>query len=116
MGQNASPPAQNGLKPLVSASQVVSEHLCETIVSSLRGAWWIHRPHCARPRLSSGPSKGRGLGVSSSNFEGWKPQKVGVCGWTRCPRNLGLSHVAQYMASSRFWGLLTQNVLNLGHF
>ena len=31
----------------------------------------------------------------SGHSEGWKPQKVGGCGWTRCPRNRILSHVAQ---------------------
>ena len=35
-----------------------------------------------------------GLGVSLGDFEAWKPQKVGGCGWTRCPRNSFLSHVA----------------------
>ena len=29
-----------------------------------------------------------GLGVHLGNFEGWKPQKVGGCGWSRCPWNL----------------------------
>ena len=35
------------------------------------------------------------VGVSLGDFEAWKPQKVGGCGWNRCPRNLVLSHVAQ---------------------
>ena len=26
-----------------------------------------------------------GLRVSLGDFEAWKPQKVGGCGWTRCP-------------------------------
>ena len=29
----------------------------------------------------------RGLGVSVGDFVAWKPQKVGGCGWTRCPQN-----------------------------
>ena len=37
--------------------------------------------------------------------ETWKPQKVGGCGWTRCPRNLDLSHVAQDIARSWFRGV-----------
>ena len=36
------------------------------------------------------------------------------CRWTRCPWNLVLSHVAQDMANSQFWGLLTQTLRNLG--
>ena len=36
-----------------------------------------------------------GLGVSLGDSEACKPQKVGGYGWTRCPRNRILSHVAQ---------------------
>ena len=46
-----------------------------------------------------------GLGVSLGNSEAWKPQKVGGCGWTRCPRNRILSHVAQDTARSWFRGV-----------
>ena len=42
------------------------------------------------------------LGVRLRNFEGWKPQKVGGCGWTRCPRNCVLSHLARDTACSWF--------------
>ena len=35
-----------------------------------------------------------GLGGSLGDSEAWKPQKVGGCGWTRCPRNSVVSHVA----------------------
>ena len=35
-----------------------------------------------RARSSSGHWH-RGLGVRLGNFEGWKPQKVGGCGWSR---------------------------------
>ena len=49
----------------------------------------------------SGPGYG-GLGVHSGNSEGWKPQKVGGCGWSRCPRNRVLSHVAKDMGYSWF--------------
>ena len=46
-----------------------------------------------------------GLGVSLGNSEAWKPQKVGGCGWTRCPRNSVLSHVAQDTARAWFRGV-----------
>ena len=49
-----------------------------------------------------------GLGGSLGDSEAWKPQKVGGCGWTRCPRNSDLRHVAQDTARSWFqaveWG------------
>ena len=41
-----------------------------------------------------------GPGVSLGESECWKPQKVGGCGWTRCPRNRILSRAAR----SWFWG------------
>ena len=47
-----------------------------------------------------------GLGISLGDSEAWKPQKVGGCGWTRCPRNSVLSHVAQGTAYSWFGVLL----------
>ena len=46
-----------------------------------------------------------GLRVSLGDSEAWNPQKVGGCGWTRCPWNLVLSHVAQDTARSWFWGV-----------
>ena len=46
-----------------------------------------------------------GLGVSLGDSEAWKPQKVRGCGWTRCPRNLVLSHVAQDTARAWFRGV-----------
>ena len=45
-----------------------------------------------------------GLRVSLGNSEAWKPQKAGGCGWTRCPRNRILGHVAQDTARSWFRG------------
>ena len=45
-----------------------------------------------------------GLRVSLGDSEAWKPEKVGGCGWTRCPRNQTLSHVAQDTARSWFRG------------
>ena len=44
----------------------------------------------------------RGLGARLRDFEGWKRQKVGGCGWTRCPQDRVLSHVAQDMPRSWF--------------
>ena len=49
-----------------------------------------------------------GLGVLLGDSEAWKPQKVGGCGWTRCPQNVVLSHVAEDTAHSWFWVCLTQ--------
>ena len=49
-----------------------------------------------------------GLGVSLGDCEAWKPQKVGGCGWTRCPQTSVLSHSAQDSARSWFWACLTQ--------
>ena len=46
-----------------------------------------------------------GLRVSLGEYEDWKPQKVGGCGWPRCPRNSGLSHVAQDTARAWFRGV-----------
>ena len=45
-----------------------------------------------------------GLRVSLGDSNTWKPQKVGGCGWIRCPRNSFLSHVAQDTARSWFRG------------
>ena len=46
-----------------------------------------------------------GLGGSLGDSEAWKPQKVGGSGWTRCPRNSDLSHVAQDTARAWFRGV-----------
>ena len=54
-----------------------------------------------------------GLGVSARDSEGWEPAKVGGCGWTRCPWNLGLSQVAGHIVSSRF---VDTNCTQLGPF
>ena len=48
----------------------------------------------------TGPRYG-GLGVGKGNFEGWKPPKVGGCGWIRCARNRVFSLIAQDMVY--FW-------------
>ena len=46
-----------------------------------------------------------GLGGSLGDSEVWKPQKVGGCGWTRCPGNRILSHVVQDTARAWFRGV-----------
>ena len=57
-----------------------------------------------------------GLGILLGGPEVWKPQKVRVCAWTRCPRNLVLSHIAQDTAYSWFWDKVTNVACNRGHF
>ena len=66
----------------------------------------VRGPGCP-PAPPSGHWYG-GLGGSLGDSEGWKPQKVGGCGWTRCPRNSDLSQVAQDTARSWFWPCWTQ--------
>ena len=68
----------------------------------------VHGPGC-RPAPPSEHWYG-GLGVSFGDSEGWKPQKMGGCGWARCPRVLFLSHIAQDTARSWFWACWTQTV------
>ena len=46
------------------------------------------------------------LGVRLGDSEGCKPQKVGGCGWTRCPWNRILKHIAQDTARAWFRGLV----------
>ena len=46
-----------------------------------------------------------GLSGSVGDSEAWKPQKVGACGWTRCPRNSDLSHVIQDTPCAWFRGV-----------
>ena len=46
-----------------------------------------------------------GLGGLLNNSEAWKPQKVGGCRWTRCPRNSDLSYVAQDTPRAWFRGV-----------
>ena len=50
-----------------------------------------------------------GLRVWLGDSEVRKPQKVGGCGWTRCPRNRILSHLAQDTARAWFWGVGAHN-------
>ena len=54
--------------------------------------------------------------VSLGNFEGRKPQKVGVSGWTRCPRSWVLGRVPQDKAHSWFRGSATQTTRIFGPF
>ena len=62
-----------------------------------------HGPGC--PPAAPSDHRYGGLGVSLGDFEAWKPQKVGGCGWTGCPRNGDLSHVVQDIARSWFRGV-----------
>ena len=110
MAQNASPRLQNRLKTLVSASQVVWENFLEKMIFFALGtlvdpplAPAVRGPGCPPARPSD--HWFGGLGVSLGDSAAWKPQKVGGCGWTRCPRNRILSHVAQDKARSSFRGV-----------
>ena len=42
-------------------------------------------PSC--PPVAPSDHRYGGLGASLGDSEAWKPQKLGCCGWTRCPRN-----------------------------
>ena len=46
-----------------------------------------------------------GLAASLVDSQAWEQQKVGGCGWTRCPRNSDFSHVAQKTARAWFGGV-----------
>ena len=65
-------------------------------------------PRSARAVLPSGYRNDHWygvLGVRLGDSEGWKPPKVGGCGWTKCPRNWILSHVAQDTVRAWFRGV-----------
>ena len=112
MGQHALPWAQNGLKTLFWACQVVWDQLWKNSCFSSRGpSGPTVSPHRARAGCPPAPPSDDwygGLGVSLGDCEAWKPHKVGGCGRTRCPRNSVLSHIAQDTARSWFWACLTQ--------
>ena len=74
-----------------------------TLVDPLLAAPAVRGPGCP-PAVQSHHWYGC-LGVRLGDFEAWKPQKVGGCGWTRCPRNQILSHVAQDTARAWFRGV-----------
>ena len=63
----------------------------------------VRGPGC--PPAVPSDHRHRCLGVSLGELEAWKPQKVGGCGWNRCPQNRTLSHVAQDTARAWFWGV-----------
>ena len=63
----------------------------------------VRRPGC--PPAPPSDHWCRALGGLLGDSETWKPQKVGGCGWTRCPQNSDLSHVAQDTARSWFRGV-----------
>ena len=93
----------------------------EKMIFSPQGPWWTHcwPPPCsgqAALRLNQVTTgMDEGIAVSLGKSEAGKPQKVGGRGWTRCPRNSVLSHVAQDTARSWFWGAVT-NVAPFGPF
>ena len=58
----------------------------------------------ARPPAAPSDQWYGGLRVSLGDSAAWKSPKVGGCGWTRCPRNSDLSHVAPDTARSWFRG------------
>ena len=58
----------------------------------------------ARPPAAPSDHWYGGLRVLLGDSEASKSPKVGGCGWTRCPPNLFLSHVAQDTARSWFRG------------
>ena len=75
-------------------------------MSAARVALWLHHMTTGTA-VQASPWKILRLGYH---------KKLAGCRWTRCPRNLDLSHVAQDTARSRFWGLLTQSTPNLALF
>ena len=74
----------------------------------------VRGPAC--PPAPPSDHRYRGPGVSLGDSETWKPQKVGGCGWDRCPRNGVLSHVARDTARSWFWARFAQTAHIRGHF
>ena len=73
----------------------------------------VRRPGCSLAQPSD--QWYGGLGVSLNNSEGWKPQNLWVCWWTKCLYIWYLIHVAQDTARSWFSGRLTQIAHILGH-
>ena len=102
--------AQNGPKILVRGPQWSRNNFGKNPFCSAPGtlvdpplAPTVRRPGC--PHASPSDHLCGGLGVSLRDSEAWKPQKVGGCGWTRCPRNSNLSHIAQDTARSWCWAV-----------
>ena len=110
MAQNAPPRAQNGLKNtclsipggLGTTLKKILFFAPGTLVDpplapAMRGPGW--------PPAVPSDHWYRCLGVRLGDSEGWKPQKVGGCGWTRYSRNRILSHVAQDTVRAWFRGV-----------
>ena len=57
-----------------------------------------------------------GLCVSLVDHEAWKPQKVGGCGWTRCPWNFGFDPHSPKYGPFSVSGLFDTNSPQSGHF
>ena len=94
--------------------KVIFSHPVNLVDPSWHPPLWA--TSCSLPQ-PIGPRYG-GLGVGWGNFEGWKPPKVGGCGWIRCARNRALSHVAQDMVCFWFlvWGCGRPMCTNFGAF
>ena len=93
--------------PLPTGGEVVASPMPKLLCASQSDSVMA----CTSESTLMGPSgPGYPLGVRIGNFEGWKPQKVGGCGWCRCPRNRILSHVAKDMACSWFVAVGSQNL------
>ena len=113
MGQNASPRAQNRPKnTCLSMPSGLGTTLEKWIFS---GPGTLLDPPlaptiCAWDSPPAPPSDHwyGGVDVSLGDYEAWKPQKVGGCRWSTCPRISDLSHVAQDTAHFWCWGRLTQ--------
>ena len=92
VGQTTSPRAQNRAKN-------TSLSIPSGLGTSLEKIFFCHpRDPALAPTMRGlgyplAPPSGHwfgGLGVPLGEFEAWKPQKVGDCRWTRCPRNCDL--------------------------
>ena len=124
MAQNVPPRAQNSLKntylSMPSGLRTTLEKMIffdpgtpvdPSLARTVRG-------RCCPPAPPSDHWYG-GLGVSFSDFEAWKPQKLGDCGWIRFPRSSVWSHIAKDTARSWFRACCTQTAhiqAIVGHF
>ena len=175
MAQNASPGAQNGLKTLVWASQMVQGHFWKNALLTLFCPSFCPRTaHFSRhfgifhgpKRATTGSKRAKnaclsipsglgttlekmiffdpgtlvdppvaptvrgpgcppappsdhwygGLSGSLGDSKGWKPQKVGGCGWTRCPRRFGFEPRSPRYGPFLVLAVLDRNKARLGHF
>ena len=107
MRQNAAPGSIRPKSTCLSIPSGLGTTL-EKIFFSPRPWWTPHWPQIVRvpgcpPAAPSDHTYG-GLGGPLRDSEAWKPQNVGGCGSTRCPRSSDLSPVAQDTARAGFRG------------